>query len=65
MSMKKFWLICLAGLLAIGMGLAGCAGSPAPAETPSEAVAVDEEIVDEAAADEAVEEEAAEAEVAE
>jgi hypothetical protein len=69
MSMKKFWLICLVGLMAIGMGLAGCAGSPAPAETPSEAVA-DEETVDEAeaeaeVADEAAEEEAAEAEAIE
>ncbi|MDR2445730.1 MAG: hypothetical protein LBD58_00330 [Treponema sp.] len=63
--MKKFWLICLVGLLAIGMGLAGCAGSPAPTtDAPSEAVAAEETVDEAEVADEAAEEEVVEAEEA-
>ncbi|MDR0557526.1 MAG: hypothetical protein LBG43_06630 [Treponema sp.] len=56
--MRKFWLICLAGLLAIGVSLTGCAGSPAPATESS--VAAEEAVDEAAAAEEVVEEEAVE-----
>ncbi|MDR2784007.1 MAG: hypothetical protein LBB48_09270 [Treponema sp.] len=60
--MKKFWLICLAGLLAIGMSFIGCAGTPAPA---TDAPAVEESVDDAGATDESVEEAPETEEVAE